>query len=603
MCGIVAVIGDSQLKTPVLRASLDVLAPRGPDSEGTWFAADSSVALGHRRLAIVDISASGHQPMLNEDASLILVCNGEIYNYPSLRKRLEALGHTFASRCDSEAILHAYEQWGHDCINELEGMFAFVIWDTRTKQLFAARDSIGIKPLYYAYTQGQLALASTASALLPLLQQKPKLHAESLAYTLTLGYVPAPLSIWENIQQLEPGQYLLSKKGETPKLTTYWEPPCCCEPQTNHAAWPELFHSVLQEHLLADVPLGILLSSGLDSSSVALGLHEIGASLSACTMSFPQKNDDESILAAEISKQFAFTHHTMKMEMPDILPLLSETMRHYDEPQGFGALLTMFGISQEISKRHKAVFSGDGGDEVFGGYSWYEHLRRMEMRRGRIRTQARHLFQTASRIFGKKWNAQDEAFAFVKNQASLQFPRFSADEACLLLSPMGLSFDERRMLEPLQKHYVADMPPLRAAQRIDLLTFCANSILPKVDRASMACGLEVRVPLLDRRIVTWGLSRPIAPFERVKSKLLLREYLKGKVPAQVLTRPKQGFSLRAMNDFDWNAALDIIDSSRIVSDGYLNPQWRDLIDSDQPDRTGRIWSLLMLGAWSDIWLT
>jgi len=210
MCGIVGCI-DFQERPISLNASLDSMKNRGPDDVGEWFSADKKVALGHRRLAIVDLSSAGRQPILNEDGTMVLVCNGEIYNYQLLRNELEKKGHTFKSRSDSEVILHAYENWGEDCLAHLEGMFAFIIWDNQAKKIFAARDRLGIKPLYYTHREGRFVLASVLGGLLPVLSQKPDINFEGFSFVLAMGYIPSPMTIWDNIWKLEAGHYLVLK--------------------------------------------------------------------------------------------------------------------------------------------------------------------------------------------------------------------------------------------------------------------------------------------------------------------------------------------------------------------------------------------------------
>jgi len=596
MCGIVGTVCiDSSIEAK--SQSLETLKHRGPDAEGQWSSVAKQVWLGHQRLAIVDLSDAGRQPMSNEDKSLWLVCNGEIYNYPTLRTRLEGLGHQFYSNSDSEVILHAYEAWGVQCVDYLEGMFAFILWDDKQQRLFAARDRVGIKPLYYAKTGQGLLLASEARALLPLLETEAEPEPMALAYVMTLGYIPAPWSIWREIHKLEAGHFLTWQPHLGMQTQCYWEPPQHIEAKEDETSWKALFESVLNEHLLADVPIGLFLSGGLDSSSVAVGLRDLGQSVEAITISFPDSPYNEERIATDVAKQLEFPHRIVPIESIDVNHLIKQVAKIYDEPQSYSALLSMVQVSQVAAQNFKVVLAGDGGDEVFGGYIWYQHLNHSLLSMRGIARLVRSMIRGA--VPGER--------AFV-NRSPLHrhawrlHPRFLPAEAQRLLSPTGLRFGETEMLAPLRKHFKQDLPLKRALQRVDLMTFCSDSILAKVDRASMAYSLEVRVPFLDRRIVEWAISRPLTEREEKSAKPILRDYLSCRVPASVLTQPKSGFSLRVLDRFDWDAAVDQIRQGPWVQKGYWSPDWKRLLEMDVPYRSARIWNLLMLTRWAEVWL-
>lgn len=596
MCGIIGTVCvDSSIGAK--SQSLETLKHRGPDAEGQWSSAAKQVWLGHQRLAIVDLSEAGRQPMSNEDKSLWLVCNGEIYNYPTLRTRLEGLGHQFYSNSDSEVILHAYEAWGVQCVDHLEGMFAFILWDDKEQRLFAARDRVGIKPLYYAKTGEGLLLASEARALLPLLQSKAEPEPMALAYVMTLGYIPAPWSIWREIHKLEAGHLLTWQSHLGLQTQCYWKPPQHIEDQEDKAGWKGLFESVLNEHLLADVPIGLFLSGGLDSSSVAVGLSDLGQPVEAITISFPGSQHNEETIAADVAQQLEFPHRIVPIEPIDVNHLIQQVAQAYDEPQSYSALLSMVQVSQAAAQNFKVVLAGDGGDEIFGGYTWYQHLAHNLLS---VRGMAR---LARSMIRG---TVPGET-AFV-NRSPLHrhawrlHPRFLPSEAQTLLAPTGLRFGEAEMLAPLRKHFNQDLPLKRALQRVDLMTFCSDSILAKVDRASMAYSLEVRVPFLDRRIIEWAISRPLDGREEKSAKPILRDYLACRVPNSVLTQPKSGFSLRVLDRFDWDAAMAHIQQGPWVQKGYWSSDWKRLLELDVPYRSARIWNLLMLTRWAEVWL-
>ncbi len=602
MCGIVCQVGHIS-EAEILQKALDSLSHRGPDSQGMWLAESHLAWLGHRRLSIVDLSEAGNQPMTGEDGQIWLVCNGEIYNYPTLKSTLEALGHVFHSNSDSEAIIHAYEQWGERAVEQLEGMFAFALWDERRHKLLAARDRIGIKPLlYHESSEGGLVLASEASALLPFLPDKA-VDPLALAYAMTLGYIPAPHSIWRGIRKLEPGRYMTWEPDKGLSIKRYWAPPDRLS--EGDGLWEEIFEKVLAEHLLSDVPIGLFLSGGLDSTSVAAGLHNLDVTVTAITVGFPGSEFDETPVAAQVASHMGHIHKSVPLEVDDVWGLIEKVADAFDEPQTYSALLSMYLVSQVAAEDFKVVLAGDGGDEVFGGYSWYNRLDDNFPLRRRV---ARKLLRPLVRM-GAPPAVRKRAAAYFASSSLLHrhawrlHPRFLPEEAEAILSPTGLRFSDEEMLEPLRKHYEPTLPARRALQRVDLMTFCTDSILAKVDRASMAHSLEVRVPFLDRRVIEWGLSRPPDPREAEQSKVILRDYLKSRAPHEVLEHPKQGFSLRVLDDFDWDAAVDRIAVSPWVNEGYWSPtEWRKATLPGVPHRTGRIWALLMLAVWAEKWL-
>jgi asparagine synthase (glutamine-hydrolysing) len=595
MCGIVGQVGKLTERDRQAKA-LSSLIHRGPDAHDNWWSDDGVAWLAQRRLAIVDLSPAGHQPMHNEDSTIWLICNGEIYNYPTLRRQLESLGHRFYSDSDSESIVHAYEEWGEDCVDHLEGMFAFAIWDIPQQKLMLARDRVGIKPLAYRMTDDGLAFASDTRALLDLYEARPSVNLQAVAYTLTLGYIPSPLSMWDGIHKLEAGHTLTWTPENGVQTRCYWQPPRETDPANtlNLDTWNNLFHTVLEEHLLSDVPLGMFLSGGLDSSSVALGLNQLQQSIEAITVSYPASTQDESPFALALSQYLGLEHTVTPLVVDDVPSLVAQVAGAYDEPQSYSALLSMYQVCEVGASKYKVILAGDGGDEVFGGYNWYKNLPKPVPFKARIKKLLKGQWSKPSdnvwEQFAKK--------SVIHRHASRVHPRFFPHEAAALL---GIPFTEDDMLAPLRKHFVESLPLKRALQRVDLMTFCTDSILAKVDRASMAHSLEVRVPFLDRRIIEWGLTQPMIGREELEQKPILRDYLEGSVPDDILSHPKQGFSLRVLQDFDWDGAKQMIRDSAWVKQGY----WQDvdaLFDPTMPYDTGRIWNLYMLAQWSNHWL-
>ncbi|MEO5378566.1 MAG: asparagine synthase (glutamine-hydrolyzing) [Magnetococcus sp. DMHC-6] len=602
MCGFVAVVGGGNGQEI---AALAALAHRGPDSQGIWFSQDENIWLGHRRLAIVDLSPSGNQPMANENGQLQLVCNGEIYNAPSLRQRLIDLGHTFCSKSDNEVILHAYEAWGEACLDHLEGMFAFVLWDRQKRLLLAARDRLGIKPLYWTTTpEGGLLLASELTAILPLLHTPPKPNPEALAYVMTLSYVPSPQTIWCHISKLEPGHRLLWSPPHGLRLHRYWEPPRDLDQSAHPQEFANRFESVLTDHLLADVPVGLFLSGGLDSSSVAVGLNQLEAHLEAFTVGFPQSPRNEAPLAAQIAAHLGLKHHLIEMTNKDLPALMDLIAKQVDEPDGHSAHMPMYLICQAAAKKFKVVLAGDGGDELFGGYTWYQGLatplpgHALWLRKG-----WGSLVPAAFSFPTRQAAAHFARSSLLHRHAWRLFPRFLPEEVTALLAPMGLEFDDEKMLEPLARHFEPKLPLPRALQRIDLMTFCCDHILTKVDRTSMAHSLEVRVPFLDRRLVEWAFALPSDSHAQIASKPLLRNYLKNRVPEQVFEHQKQGFSTRVKEDFNWDHALGRVQQGCWLREGYWSNQFiKKITQPGIPDRQGRIAVLLALTNWGEAWL-
>jgi len=385
----------------------------------------------------------------------------------------------------------------------------------------------------------------------------------------------------------------------------YWEPPRHVSQEAKHeVGWQPLFETVLAEHLLSDVPIGLFLSGGLDSSTVAAGLSDIRRPVEAITVSFPGSTYDEAPLAKAVAIHLGFPHRTIPVDAKDVNGLIQDVSETFDEPQGYSALLPMYLISHVAAQDFKVVLAGDGGDELFGGYTWYHDLNGGIKRQSSwIRNALRPLIRrNASPALRQKAVHRFAQMSILHRHAWRLYPRFLPEEAEALLAPMGVRFGDAEMLAPLKQHFEPGLPLRRALQRVDLMTFCADSILAKVDRASMTHSLEVRVPFLDRRIIEWALPRSLKAGEGVESKGVLREYLRPRVPAQVLKHPKQGFSLQLLDDFDWDAAVDRIRRGLWVREGYWSSDWEHLLAPGVPYRNARIWNLLMLTQWASVWL-
>jgi len=600
MCGIVGAAGwlpDKQAR----QEACNVMWARGPDGAGHWQAKNADVWLGHRRLAIVDPTSAGSQPMAHPDrADVVVSYNGEIYNYQSLRVGLERQGSRFRSNCDTELLLHAYECWGSDLVKHVQGMFAFALWDGGKRELLLARDPIGQKPLYFSRHGGRLSFASTPEAIQKLEPDRQAVLADALAYVLTLGYVPAPLSAWQGIEQLPPGHIARWGGNVGFQLMRYWSPPECADASNgSDQEFEELFTQVCQEHLLSDVPVGLLLSAGLDSTSLATGLSDVEAlDIAAVGVGFDEPGEDESEIAAQTARHLGLPFQRVGMPVTGIDEVRLEVGAAATEPQGYSALLPWYQASRAISRNYKVVLSGDGADELFGGYRWYANLQWP-----RIRGAWRNLF--SRRLLAERANPNQRVAAMTRfahrsplhRHAMRLFPRFLPEEAAQLFAPAGCQFDEQAMLAPLERHYRADLPLQDALQRVDLMGFCSGSILSKTDRMSMAHSVEVRAPFLDRRLVEWALSHRADEAVEGEAKPLLRRYLAGRVPENVMARPKQGFSMRGMGSYDFDSLEAEIAASRLVGDQLLSADFSRYLAPGVPFRQARLWTLAAVACW------
>lgn len=611
------------------------LRRRGPDGRGLYLSPDGRACLAHARLAIQDLSEAGAQPMADDaaEARVVVTFNGEIYNAPALRKDLESLGARFRSHADTEVLVQGYAHWGLDgLLRRLRGMFAFVILDRREPaqpRLLAAVDHAGMKPLVwtrFASDGGStLALASDCDALIGALSESPgfskRLDPTGLCHVLSVGYCPAPHTVWRGVHKLRPGEKLEWTMGEDqPPLTErYWSPPDTLEPETDTDtpdAFESLFRGVVDEHLLSDVPVGLFLSAGLDSGSIALALAQSQRSddVTAWTLAGRgiSPEFDESPVAARFAAALMMRHRSIEFSPADLPETLSQAALAFDEPQGFTALLTAVRIAGAARAAGlKVVLAGDGGDEAFGGYPWHSagnHPISLDPAHGRIGRPARH----GVRLDIPECDPGERARAFLDlahrsythRALCRAFPGFHPDESRALLGAIEPEYDPETFASWLEPEDRPDLPHPRRSQRLDLAGFCAGSILPKIDRASMHFGLELRAPFLDRRLLEWAMTRSVSrEASEGHSKPALRALLRrgvaaGLVPAELLRRPKQGFSLRLSGDQSLEShAAAVLPSSRLVRDGVLRKDCARFLSDDPDARRTRLFTLCMVAAW------
>ena len=536
MCGIAGAIGWSADVERMTAA----LAPRGPDGQAVRSFMGGRVRLGHRRLAIVDLSDAGSQPMCNESADIWLTFNGEIYNHPDLRRELERRGHRYASDCDAESILHAYEEWGESFVKRLRGIFAFAIWDERRGRLIAARDHIGVKPFYYAESAGELLFGSQPRALLA--GMTARVEPQSIVDYLSHGIVPAERAAFAGMRKLPPAHTLVWEDGCV-SVGRYWQvqyKPTITDFNEAVELVAAGVEDAVRSQLMADVPIATYLSGGIDSSLLTGIANGFSAEqMHSFTVGFEESASDERRFAELVANHFGTQHHVDVLRHEAAMRLIDTVVEAHDEPFGMGAALPMTFISQ-LTQRHgfKVVLSGDGADELFAGYLHYDLLygryRKWGLRTANeVRSWAR--FLPVRGWFGRfdplQYYAPHEAMMPPSLQKSILHPEFVAANRP--------QYDWR-----LPRHLDRNLPAVTAAQLLDLHTYLPDEILVKVDRATMAHGIEARVPFLDPKLVELAFSIDgTLHYRNGERKAVLKAAARRWLPESVLTTRKKGFSI------------------------------------------------------------
>jgi asparagine synthase (glutamine-hydrolysing) len=563
MCGIAGILYADAAEAPskrLISQMTDALAHRGPDGEG--FHVEPGLALGHRRLAIID-PAGGQQPMYNEDHSIAIVFNGEIFNFETLRGELSALGHVFRNRCDTEAIIHAWESFGPDCVERLSGQFAFALWDGNRRILFCARDRLGEKPFHYSLLPNgrgwDFAFASELRALTVLPGLQRRLSATATEDFFAFGYVPEPATIFENVLKLPAAHTLTMMRGQAPVLRRYWSPPsavvACREADALTGMRAHLTRAVGAQ-LVADVKLGAFLSGGVDSSAVVATAAGLRADpLDTFTIGF-EGGEDETPYARIVAARYGTRQHEDRAASVDMIDAARNQAAIFGEPFGDASSVPTATVCR-LARQHATVaISGDGGDEVFAGYRrtrW--HMLVSAARRYVPRGARRHVIGRLAAIYPKL----DRAPRFLRAKNTLTelslddadgFARIStkmhaAHRQKLFSAGLRSRLDGHDPFAALTELMVAaeDTDPLLQAQLADLATWLPGDILTKADRASMAASLEMRAPFLDHALVSWGLSLPAGlKIRGAQGKYVLKKAMETSLPHDILYRPKQGFS-------------------------------------------------------------
>jgi asparagine synthase (glutamine-hydrolysing) len=622
VCGVAGIVLASQPRADerILAAMRDAQRHRGPDEAGAYM--QEGVALGHRRLSIIDL-AHGQQPMVDESAGLALTYNGEIYNFLELKAELEACGIAFQTRCDTEVLLRAWQQWGEQCLGRLVGMFAFAVWDMRSKRIFLARDPIGIKPLHYGLTsKGDLVFASELKGLLAHPDVHRGIDPQALEDYMAFGYVPDPKTIYRDVFKLPPGHWLSWRAGEAaPVPCQYWDVPfkldggIALDDATTQLR--NLLDSSVTSQMVADVPLGAFLSGGVDSSAVVASMSRASRQpVRTCSIGFDHGGFDETEYARIVARRWN-TNHFEKQVSADDYGLLDTLAAVYDEPFSDSSALPTYRVCELARTQVTVALSGDGGDEDFAGYRRYNLHAAESAARALLPLPVRKpVFGWLGRVYPKAdWaprplRAKTTFEAMAKDDVAAYFHTVSTTSTALRSELYSSSFrrelQDYTALEVFRSH-AARAPtdhPLSLAQYLDFKTYLPGDILTKVDRASMAHSLEVRVPLLDHRLVAWASSLPPAlKLRRGTGKYVFKKAMEPDLPRDVLYRTKMGFAVPMAA---WlrgplaKSVRDALATGSVAECGYFEPAALDRLlqqhASGRRDHSATLWKLLMLDA-------
>jgi asparagine synthase (glutamine-hydrolysing) len=623
MCGIVGILdlrGKREIDAQLLAKMNQTQYHRGPD-DGRLHA-EPGIGLGHRRLSIVDPS-SGQQPLFNEDGSVVVVFNGMIYNFKALVTELTALGHTFRTRCDTEVIVHAWEQWGEACVQRFRGMFAFGLWDRNRQTFFLARDRLGIKPLFYTLLpDGHFAFGSELKALLCLPSLPRRLDPRAVEDYFAYGYIPEPRTIFNGVFKLNPGHIITLQAGsETVQQMQFWDVPFKPAPargqQEIQQELMERLRETVNAHLVTDVPLGGFLSGGVDSSAVVAMMAKLSpAPVNTCSIGFDDPDYDESKYAAQVAAQFHTDHHVETVDKDDY-GLIDQLANLYDEPYADSSAIPTYRVCQLARKRVTVALSGDGGDENFAGYRRYKYAMAEERVRSAL---PQGLRQPLFGFLGRHYPKADWAPRALR--AKTTFEALARDTVDGYFHGVSIMPDRVRTqlfspafhrdlqgyqaIEVMRGHAAAAPTddPLSLIQYLDLKTYLPGDILTKVDRASMAHGLEVRVPLLDHTFVEWvsGLP-PSLKLHDGEGKYIFKKSLEATLSDEILYRKKMGFSIPLASWFRGPLRQTLNDTllGPLMNDtGIFNMTFlKEMVSQHQSGRrdyAAPLWALLMFAS-------
>jgi len=624
MCGICGFcfFDKKPVDLNILKKMTETLQHRGPDDEGYYAAA--GVALGHRRLSIIDLD-TGKQPIHNEDETIYVVFNGEIYNFPELKRELEKKGHRFYTETDTEVLVHLYEEKEERCVEYLAGMFAFGIWDEKRRKLLLARDRIGIKPLFYAYNSTGLAFASEPKALLQLPWVEGRLDPQGLSHYLSYDFIPAPFCIYADMKKVPPGHQVVYQNGDL-RCERYWDLDLTDrfdgnldEKELCDLIWKE-FCQVVKTHLISDVPLGVLLSGGIDSTSVLAALRYEGVDdVKTFSIGFDDPSFDESRYFRKAASFFKTEHHEEVLAPHKLIDILPEVASILDEPLADASIMPTYLLSRFTKGYVKVALGGDGGDELFAGYPTYQAFL-LSRYYGKLPWVMRSLAEAVVKRLPVSFDNMSLDFRAKKFIYGIPYPpverhytwmgTFSLDEKKELLAR-----NIKRGLEDLNSFYVLHdylknksfSSELGKLLYLDTKLYLQDGVLAKVDRASMAHGLEVRVPFLDHRFVELVTGLPEGlKLKGFTTKYLWKKAIKGRIPDEIARRRKKGFGIPIGKWFLEELKelmLELLSEKRLKKQGIFNPSTVKRLVSDhlahRADNRKKLWNLLIFQLWWD----
>ncbi len=628
MCGIAGFVSAKPLNessAAVLRRMTNTIAHRGPDDAGYYH--DTHAALGHRRLSIIDLSA-GHQPMANEDGRLQIVFNGEIFNHAALRPQLESLGHRYRTRCDTETIIHSFEEFGPQCLQQFTGMFAFAIWDSAAKQLFCARDRLGKKPFYYFWNGALFAFASEIKVLLAHPAVSARLDQEALPEYLAFGYVSGERSLFQGIKKLPPGHWLtLSLNEDQPRLLVqeYWDVPVSA-PQTKIperdliAETRFRLEKAVQSRLMSDVPLGLFLSGGVDSSAIAAITKKLtNEPIKTFSVGYEEQRYSELGYASQVAKILGTNHHEVRVGFQNFFGALPKLIWHEDEPITWPSSVPLYFVSKLAAEQVKVVLTGEGSDELFGGYERYR-WNLLNTRGAALYSHLPPVFRRGVRnlvSYSTLLNAdlrRKLSHTFIGRDGTIEslyldnfYAAFGRDEQQQLF-PASSEAIYGSYLNAFQKHKNASL--LSRMLYADQKTYLVQ-LLMKQDRMSMATSLESRVPLLDHSLVEFAAGIPDGLKIKGKvQKYIFKKAVEDLLPREIVYRKKMGFPTPVkswLRDERAKSFYDILlDRNGFVASLLERKPLETLIArhlNNQEDATDRIWRLLNLQLWGDLFIT
>jgi len=615
ICGIFEYERRTEIPGEIVHQMNQTMIHRGPDDGGVFVGA--GIGLGHRRLSIIDL-VGGHQPMSNEDGTIWVLLNGEIYNYSELRVELMSRGHKFTTKSDTEAIVHLYEDCAEDCFSKLRGMFSIAIWDSRNRKLILARDRVGKKPLFYAADRGGIIFASELKALLSNESLSRGMDDQALSDYFSFGYIPAPKTIYRSVRKIMPGHYLVATASGV-RETSYWDLSFAKIEEHDESEWCEKLRHTLCEatrvRLMSDVPLGAFLSGGVDSSAVvAMMSHLMKRAVTTCSIGFEEKKYNESEYARKVSSIFSTDHYEETVQ-PNAVEIVDKLAWHFDEPFADSSAIPTYYVSK-IARRHVTVaLGGDGGDESFAGYRRYK----LDYYENRLR---RHVPAAVRRsIFGplgQRYPALAWAPRVFRAKATFQSLSRSPLEGYFNSVSYFRPDDKERLftgdfrgrlgsydsIDVLRRYYDrADTEDLLSKiQYVDIKTYLTDDILTKVDRSSMAVSLEVRAPMLDHKFLELAASMPSGlKLRNGNGKYILKKAFESKLPSDILYRPKQGFAIplaawfkRDLKEMAHHVILETQDG--ILDQRLLKKIW-DQHQNGYYDRSALLWATLMFRKW------